>query len=133
MRYLIIFLFSLGLYAQDCGNKTNNFCQVKATSVYDGDTFYVDIPKLHSLFGKKLGIRVAKVDTPELRGGSQYEKYMAKKAKEFTVNAVLNAKRVDLRNCVKGKYFRIVCDVIYDGKNLSEELINNKLAVPYDK
>lgn len=114
-----------------CGNKGNNFCQVKATRVYDGDTFFINIPKIHTLFGVDLGVRVYGVDTPELRGGSAYEKTMAKKAKAFTADAVMKAKRVDLVECKKGKYFRIVCKVIYDGKNLSEELIKNSLAVKY--
>lgn len=127
--FALLVLFPNLVFA-NCGND-NNFCQVKPTRVYDGDTFYVDIPKLHPLFGKGLGIRVYGVDTPELRGKSAYEKAMAQKAKEFTVNAVMKAKRVDLMDCVKGKYFRIVCKVKYDGKDLSEELINAKLAVKY--
>jgi endonuclease YncB( thermonuclease family) len=114
-----------------CGNSENNFCRVKIVKVYDGDTFYVDIPKLHPLFGKRLGIRVFGVDTPELRGGSEYEKQMAKKAKAFTHNFLSGNKKVDLKECVRGKYFRIVCKVYANDKSLSEELINNSLAVPY--
>lgn len=130
MKILLLLLLS-HLASANCGNKSNDFCQVKPTRVYDGDTFYVDIAKLHTLFGKGLGIRVKGVDTPELRGGSAYEKAMAQKAKAFTTEAIMNAKRIDLTDCTRGKYFRIVCHVVYDGKSLTEELINNKLAVPY--
>lgn len=127
-------LISLSVFAKPedgCGNQTTNFCQVKVQRVYDGDTFFVNIPKLHIIFGEDLGVRVKGVDTPELRGKSVYEKTMAKKAKQFTIDALINAKRVDLQKCSKGKYFRIVCYVFYDGKNLSKELISNGLAVEY--
>jgi micrococcal nuclease len=49
------------------------------------------------------------------------------------VNSLLkNAKVIELKNMKRGKYFRIVADVYYDGKNLAEILIKNKLAVKYD-
>ena len=123
-------LFATEAYAK-CGNKVNTFCQVKLNDIYDGDTFYVDIPKLHTLFGVRLGVRVKGVDTPEIRGGSKFEKWMAKKAKKFTWDFLSAAKRVDLKNCERGKYFRIACEVFADDKSLAKALIDNSLAVPY--
>ena len=32
----------------------------------------------------------------------------------------------------RGKYFRIVADVYYDGKSLADVLLKNNLAVRYD-
>lgn len=133
MRVLIILTFLMSFSAMaNCG-KYGNFCKVDIIKVYDGDTFFVNIPKLHSLFGEKLGIRVKGVDTPELRSKSVYEKAMAVKAKEFTKKALDSAKRVDLVDCVRGKYFRIVCNISYDGNDLSADLIKAGLAVKYDK
>ena len=43
-----------------------------------------------------------------------------------------NAKRIDLRQVERGKYFRIVADVILDGKSLSEILLKNSLTTSYD-
>ena len=123
-------LFATEAYSK-CGNKVNDFCQAKVVGVYDGDTFYVNINKVHPLFGEKLGVRVWGVDTPEIRGGSDYEKAMAKKAKDFTKKFLDSAKRVDLVECVRGKYFRIVCKVLADGNSLSEALIKESLAIPY--
>ena len=42
-----------------------------------------------------------------------------------------NAKKINLKNVDRGKYFRILADVEYDGKDLSSFLINNNFAVPY--
>ena len=145
-RIIIIWAFSIllvsavfspeadGASDYNCGNKSNQFCQVKVVGLYDGDTFYVDIPKIHTLFGKRLGIRVLGIDTPELRGGTVETKAQGQLAKYFTKNLLDNAKRVDLKDCVKGKYFRIVCDVWIDNSvNLTQELLKANLGVPYDK
>jgi len=114
-----------------CGDKVNNFCQAKVVRVYDGDTFYVNIEKIHSLFGDSLGIRIKGIDTPELRGGTPETKAEGIKARDFTINFLKVAKRVDLSECSRGKFFRIVCHVYADGKSLGDELIKAKLAKVY--
>ena len=38
--------------------------------VYDGDTFKIDLPGMHALFGDNLSIRVLGIDTPEMKGTS---------------------------------------------------------------
>jgi len=117
----------------NCG-KDNTFCQAKVVRVYDGDTFYVNIDKIHSLFGESLGIRVKGIDTPELRGGTPESKAEGIKAKEFTVKFLNEAKRVDLHDCTRGKFFRIVCRVVGSrDKSLGDELIKAGLAKVYDK
>ena len=44
---------------------------------------------------------------------------------------VQEAKNIELHNIKRGKYFRIVADVIVDGKSVKDELIKSKLAYPY--
>lgn len=134
MKTLITLLAIIPMVAfASCGSSSNNFCKVKVLSVYDGDTFHVKIDKLHPIVGARLGIRVYGVNTPELRTKSIYEKTMAKKARDFTRELINNSKRVDLVDCKKGKYFRLVCKVEIDGKSLSDQLINNGLGVEYLK
>lgn len=79
-----------------------------------------------------MAIWLANVDTPEIRAKCIKEKLLARKAKQFTVSFVRNARVLELRNMKKDKYFRIVADVYNDqDKSLANELIKNKLAVPY--
>ena len=59
--------------------------------------------------------RVAGVDTPEMKAKCQREKVLARQAKQFVVAAIRGAKVIELRNLRRGKYFRIVADVILDG------------------
>ena len=100
-------------------------------SVYDGDSFRCNITGVHPIIGDSIPIRLYGVDTPEIRGKSKYEKQLALKAKEYTFNALSNAKNIELRNIRRGKYFRIVADVYYDNKSLAKELIDNGLAYEY--
>ena len=103
----------------------------KVISVYDGDTFRVNIDSLPPIVGKNIPIRVNGVDTPEIRGKCQYEKNLALKARDFVRNKLANAKEIKLTNLQRGKYFRVVANVMVDGVSLERELLDNKLAYKY--
>ena len=102
------------------------------TSIYDGDTFRVNIKGYPSIVGERVPIRINGVDTPEMRGKCVKEKTLAREAKQFTVSKLRDAKVIELRHMQRGKYFRIVADVYVDGNSLGDALINNHLAVTYD-
>ena len=103
----------------------------KVISVYDGDTFRVNIDSLPPIVGKNIPIRVNGVDTPEIQGKCKYEKNLALKARDFVRAKLANAKEIKLTNLQRGKYFRVVANVIVDGVSLEEELLDNKLAYEY--
>jgi len=126
---LICLIFSLNVYAApQYGTVTVS----KVNSVYDGDTFRVDINSLPPIVGKNIAIRVNGVDTPEIRGKCQYEKNLALKARDFVRDKLSNAKEIKLTNLQRGKYFRVVANVVVDGVSLEQELLDNKLAYRYD-
>ena len=104
----------------------------KVISVYDGDTFRVNIDSLPPIVGKNIAIRVNGVDTPEIRGKCQYEKNLALEARDFVRGKLANAKEIKLTNLQRGKYFRVVANVLVDGVSLEQELLDNKLAYSYD-
>ena len=74
----------------------------KVNSVYDGDTFRVDIDVLPPIIGKNIAIRVNGVDTPEIRGKCQYEKDLALEARDFVRGKLANAKEIKLTNFYRG-------------------------------
>jgi len=43
-----------------------------------------------------------------------------------------DAEQIILRNMERGKYFRIAADVIVDGENLADMMIEAGMAVSYD-
>lgn len=104
----------------------------EVTSIYDGDTFRVNINDWPAIVGQRISVRLAGIDTPEMRGKCQAEKDLARKAKQFTVSMLRSANTIELKDMRRGKYFRILADVFLDGENLGENLIKSKLAVRYD-
>lgn len=99
---------------------------------YDGDTITVEIPGVHALLGREAKVRVRGIDTPEVKGKSPCEKDAARAARNLVEAELKRAQRIDLKHVEKDKYFRILADVSYDGKDLREILIKNRLANPYD-
>ena len=43
-----------------------------------------------------------------------------------------DAEQIELKNMERGKYFRIAADVIVDGENLGDMLIEAGMAIRYD-
>lgn len=115
----------------DCLHTRNTFRCVDFVSNYDGDTVRFNIPDVHPLIGTNISVRVVGVDTPEKNGKLPCEKEKARIAHKFTENMLRKAKRIELRDVGKDKYFRILARVNVDGLDLGELLIKNKLALPY--
>ncbi|MCT4640813.1 MAG: thermonuclease family protein [Bacteriovoracaceae bacterium] len=120
-----------GYYQGRCVHNKNTFRCVKYVDNYDADTITVNIPKVHDFIGKNVSVRVNGVDTPEVATLDSCEKAKGRTAKKLVKNLLKNAKRIDLLNIQRGKYFRIVADVIIDGKSLKDYLLKNKLAYEY--
>ncbi|MGF1698756.1 thermonuclease family protein [Photobacterium makurazakiensis] len=112
-----------------------NFGSLKVSrvdSIYDGDTFRVTIDQVNPIIGERIPIRVAGIDTPEIRGKCKKEKKLAQQAKQFTVSAIRKSQNIELHNVKRGKYFRIIADVKLNGYDLGHALIEKGFAVPYD-
>ena len=104
---------------------------VQVESNYDGDT-------LRCCFDLGFGmrywnsIRLASVDTPELRGGTDLTKAAARLARDRVRELVEDAEEVVFHSTVwAGKYGRPVGELYLDGANLSAKLIEERLGVPY--
>ena len=99
--------------------------------VIDGDTFRVDINELPDIIGKNIRIRILGIDAPEINGKCAFEKELAIKARDFVQILLANGDSVILKNLDRGNFFRLLAEVIVDGKNLGELLIAKDLAVRY--
>lgn len=98
--------------------------------VVDGDTIIVDIPDLPPVIGKNIGIRISGCDTPELHDKHPEKRARAQQAKSF-VTTLLQGKKVRLKDVKRGKYFRLIADVIIQQISLSTLLIDEGYAKPY--
>ncbi|MBX3040762.1 MAG: thermonuclease family protein [Bdellovibrionaceae bacterium] len=124
--------FAIQTNDSKCEHGKTAFRCVKYVRNYDADTITFDIPNVHPLIGDKISVRVRHVDTPEVKGKGPCEKETARMAKNLVENLLKRAKRIDLEDVGKDKYFRILADVRIDGNLLSEYLLKNKLALSYE-
>jgi len=131
MKKLLLLTLFLGVLSAQAAPEYGTVTVSKVISVYDGDTFRVDIDSLPPIVGKNIPIRLNGVDTPEIRGKCKYEKDLAVKARDFVRNKLANAKEIKLNNLQRGKYFRVVANVMVDGVSLEQELLENELAYKY--
>lgn len=115
-----------------CHSRTNELLCVKYVNNYDGDTITIEIPGQKAVFGHLMPVRVLGIDTPEIRGKSKCEHEAALKARELVTKLLSEAKRVDLFNVGRDKYFRILADVVVDEKYLKHSLLEANLAQEYD-
>lgn len=90
---------------------------------YDGDTITFNLSGLHPIIGEKISIRVNGIDTPEIKGKCEKEKYDAQQARDMVTDILKDSEQITLMNMEKGKYFEVAADVIVDGKNLAGMLL----------
>ena len=131
----IFALITLPGFAQaieNCAHDDHTFRCVKVLKNYDGDTLTVDIPGVPALIGKKISVRIAGIDAPEIRTKNKCEKEAGRIAKNLIANSLKRAKHVELHNIQRDKYFRILADVRADGVSMKDVLIKNKLAYNYE-
>lgn len=114
-----------------CSHTATSFNCVKVVEVYDGDTIFIDLPDQHPLFGKRMGVRIIGIDTPEIRTKNACEKQKGQMAKKVLENIIAGANRVDVIDVEKDKFFRILGTVLVDGKPVIDDLVNARLAFPY--
>jgi micrococcal nuclease len=133
---LLFLFFSLVVFSADeCQHTRTRFACVKYLDNYDGDTISFRLPGVHPFFGEKAKVRVRGIDSPELRPKGQAgpcETEWGRVAKRLVEAELKNSKKIHLTNLAGyDKYGRILADVEYDGKNLKDVLLRNRLAVPY--
>lgn len=124
MIFIILLIFNL--------NANYEFKNVKYVKNYDGDTITFNIDGVHPFFGNNIRVRLARIDAPEINSKNKEEKLKALITKKYVSNVLSNAKKIELKDTKRCKYFRIIADVIVDGKSLSDDLLEKQLAVKYN-
>lgn len=104
------------------------------TKVIDGDTVDVDIDLGFEVWLRNQRIRLYGIDTPESRTSDKVEKVFGNLAKEKILSfcpvgakIVLQTKADDSR----GKYGRILGELIVDDVNVNQYMVDNSYAVEY--
>lgn len=129
-KLLIILAAVSAVFAGTYGNLiVKKGCLVK---VYDGDTFYINIKSIPKIFGDTIPVRIYGIDTPELKTKDTTEKQLAIKARDTLTKLLTTAKKIELRNVERDKYFRILGDVyVNDTISVSKYMVSRGLAREY--
>lgn len=116
-------------------NNLKNFVpkikECKVIKVYDGDTITVAAFLKGDPECYKFQVRLNGIDSPEMRGSSENEKKHAIISRDALSEQILN-KIIKLEIKGKEKYGRLLADVLYNGKNMNEWMVQNGYAVKYD-
>jgi len=105
----------------------------KVDRVVDGDTIDVVLNLGFDIMFKSR-VRLYGIDTPESRTRDLDEKARGKMASAFLKEAVENGSKVVIETKLKdsrGKYGRVLGNVVVDGLNINEAMIEKFLAVAY--
>ena len=115
---------------------SNTFRRVRFVDNYDGDTMTVNISRMPPVFGFKIPVRIKHIDTAEMKGKTDCEKFMAQAARERVRYLVDKALRIDLERAERGSFFRILADVrllsMRENYLLASRLLREGYAVPYE-
>ena len=109
----------------------------KLLDVTDGDTIKVRATIWIKTF-MDTNVRIYGIDTPELSGKCDNERYLAQQAKKFVEETLGSATEIYLDGITNDKYGgRVVSTVLYKNpkgktRNIAKDLIKQGLAVPYD-
>jgi endonuclease YncB( thermonuclease family) len=101
----------------------------------DGDTIRVPADVIAPLFSTlEWSIRLKGVDTPEINGKCDKEKFLARKAKSYVDFRLKHAQKISVSSTASHDKWggRVLANIYVDGKDLSQELIEKGYAVPYN-
>ena len=105
----------------------------KVERVVDGDTVDVVLDLGFDIL-YKCRVRLYGIDTPESRTRNLDEKARGKMAGAFLKDAIEEGTKVVIQTEVKdsrGKYGRVLGNVVVDGVNINKKMIESYLAVAY--
>ena len=103
------------------------------TRVVDGDTVDVILDLGFSIL-HKCRVRLYGIDTPESRTRDKDEKARGKLAAKYLEDSIKNGTEIILRSKLKdskGKYGRVLGEIIVDNININQSMIEKYLAVRY--
>lgn len=134
MKHLTIFFAATLLVLPSsllARGETNSYTY-QVVSVYDGDTFRINMPGLPPELSR-VSVRIRGIDAPELRGKCESERRWARQSAIHLEGIIARGGgTVTLRGLRWDKYGgRIAADVFVNGQSVAREMISRGMARPY--
>lgn len=100
--------------------------------VYDGDTIYITFKDIPDILGKKLGLRLSRIDAPEINDKDTCIRGMAEISQKELTSFIAKGRKFEIVHVKRDKYFRLDADLLVDGKSASQHMLEVKRAQFYD-
>lgn len=100
--------------------------------VYDGDTFFINMPSCPPVLCKRIGVRINGIDSPEINGKCPEEKNLAALAKVKLEERILSGSVFEIRKVKREKYGRLLGDFFVDNQDIAAWMVANNLARHYN-
>ena len=110
--------------------KKQYFYDVMVLNVVDGDTIDCKVDLGFCIFAE-MRFRLNGIDTAELHSTDPAKRELAKTAKQFLIDSILN-KQVLIQTFKQDKYGRYLCDVFLNDASINRRLVEMGLAEKYD-
>lgn len=110
---------------------TPEITRCKVIKVYDGDTITIATFFKGNSQCYRFSVRFRGIDSPEIKSQNPVEKLAAINSRDKLSEKILN-KIVYLKDIGNEKYGRLLADVIFNGENMNQWMLDNNLAVEYD-
>lgn len=98
--------------------------------VVDGDTIVVDIDLGFSISLNNQHLRLARINTPELKGSTKEAGEAAREA--LTAKLLDRSVRIKTHKVEKDKYGRVLAEVFIEDECVNDWLLTEGFAVPYE-
>jgi len=104
--------------------------RARITRIVDGDTFLCNVDLGFGIIKKGEKIRLANVDTPETyKPCNKYEREHGQRAKAFVADLIQDRDVIiRTKKDRKGKYGRLIADVVFGYGTSNEELLSEMLV-----
>lgn len=92
--------------------------KAKVRSVYDGDSFRADVDLGFEIHKHNIAFRLARIDTPEIRGEERPEGLVA----EERTRELIGGEEIVIHSTGKGKYGRWIAEVYFSKEDQTDLL-----------
>lgn len=105
----------------------------KIIRIVDADTFIISAPFIPKPLKQQIPLRLAGVDTPNIKrwANCDREAKLGQEAKLYVQGLLDTSKKQEIKFLSMDKYNRILGEVYFDGKNVSEILIEKGFGRKY--
>jgi len=104
--------------------------RVTILNIVDGDTVDVMLDLGFKIY-YEMRLRLAGIDTPELRSSDPKERTRARLVKEFVESRLSNTDNIVVETFKAGKFGRYLAEFFVNGESLNEELVKEGYAKRY--